>query len=351
MTMLSTIWKNVWLQHGRLVFDQDFFESIRKYVVANSTSAVNIINNILLLRRGPIKKFTLNIFLEPKLQQSDIERWCHFLSRNVIEELTLHLFVVRSTLKLPSNFILVFDSVELKWSVNGVSSTIPNLEKLAFLGGCEGMDKFEIIAPKLESLSHISAYSGFEPRWFALQLKRIKSLCLSGTWRCAAAVLNSSTAINLQIMELHHLRFSCEKQIATAMALLQKSPNLCELGIRAGTPSWSDYEEDALKHLEDLDHYFINQDMKMFSTVKIEGFNGSRFEVLFVKSVFTKCPALERVVIHPAWIGSITYALMGMNNILRELTCFHRASPNAQLVILEHKSTNNLVGYNAVDDI
>nr|GMD29306.1 F-box/FBD/LRR-repeat protein At1g13570-like [Ipomoea batatas] len=101
MVMLSTLWKNVWLQHGRLVFDQDFFQSIQNYVAENSTSVVNIINNILLLRRGPVKKFTLNINIQPKLHQSDIEWWCSFLSRNGIEGLTLHLFVLRSMIKLP----------------------------------------------------------------------------------------------------------------------------------------------------------------------------------------------------------------------------------------------------------
>nr|GLL33723.1 F-box/FBD/LRR-repeat protein At1g13570-like [Ipomoea trifida] len=178
MAMLSTLWKNVWLQHGTLVFDEDFFQSIQNYVAENSTSAVNIINNILLLRGGPVKKFTLNINIKPMLQQSDVERWCSFLSRNGIEELTLHLFVLRTNAPciFPGVTSLDFESVEL----NGVASTVPNLEKLAFLGDCEGMDKFEIIAPKLESLCHISGYSGFEPTWFAVQLNRIKTLCLSG---------------------------------------------------------------------------------------------------------------------------------------------------------------------------
>nr|GLL33722.1 F-box/FBD/LRR-repeat protein At1g13570-like [Ipomoea trifida] len=89
MAILSTLWKNVWLQHGRLVFDKAFFRSIQNYIAENSTSALNIIYNILLLHRGPVKKFTLKIYLELKLQQSDIEWGCHFLSRNGIEELTL----------------------------------------------------------------------------------------------------------------------------------------------------------------------------------------------------------------------------------------------------------------------
>nr|GLL29775.1 F-box/FBD/LRR-repeat protein At1g13570-like [Ipomoea trifida] len=111
MAMLSTLWKNVWLQHGQLVFDEDFFQSIQNYVAENSTSVVNIINNILLLRRGPVKKFTLNINIKPMLQQSDVERWCSFLSRNGIEELTLHLFVLRSMLKLP---ICIFSCPTIK---------------------------------------------------------------------------------------------------------------------------------------------------------------------------------------------------------------------------------------------
>ncbi|XP_019159772.1 PREDICTED: uncharacterized protein LOC109156381 [Ipomoea nil] len=133
-------------------------------------------------------------------------------------------------------------------------------------------------------------------------------------------------------MELHNLSFSSEEQIATAMTLLQKSPNLCELRIGAAM-AWSQFEEDTMKHLEDPDRYFINQDMKKLRTVKIDGFNGSKLEVLFMKSVFSKCHALERLVIHPAC--RITYALMAMN-ILRELMCVPCASPNAQLVFLEH---------------
>nr|GMD03899.1 F-box/FBD/LRR-repeat protein At1g13570-like [Ipomoea batatas] len=48
---------------------------------------VDIINNILIFRAGPVKKFTL--YVEHYYRQSDLDRWCLFLSRNGVEELII----------------------------------------------------------------------------------------------------------------------------------------------------------------------------------------------------------------------------------------------------------------------
>nr|GMD22814.1 F-box/FBD/LRR-repeat protein At1g13570-like [Ipomoea batatas] len=60
--LLSTHWNHVWLRHGRLVFDADFFQCVSSKGKADKVTAlVNIINNILLLHDGPIKTFALHI--------------------------------------------------------------------------------------------------------------------------------------------------------------------------------------------------------------------------------------------------------------------------------------------------
>nr|GLL31338.1 F-box/FBD/LRR-repeat protein At1g13570-like [Ipomoea trifida] len=114
--LLSTQWKHVWLHHGRLVFDTHFLECLRKCEGDKSVGLVNVINQILLNRASPVKKFSLCIScpeLEgPKPQQSDIDRWCLYLSRNGVEELNITIF--GEQYKLPSCIILCRTIKQLK---------------------------------------------------------------------------------------------------------------------------------------------------------------------------------------------------------------------------------------------
>nr|GME11416.1 F-box/FBD/LRR-repeat protein At1g13570-like [Ipomoea batatas] len=85
--LLSTHWNDVWLQHGRLTFDYDFIYSVEQGDNDKCRTLVDIINNILLFRAGPVKKFTL--YVEHYYRQSDLDRWCLFLLRNGVEELII----------------------------------------------------------------------------------------------------------------------------------------------------------------------------------------------------------------------------------------------------------------------
>nr|GMD42822.1 F-box/FBD/LRR-repeat protein At1g13570-like [Ipomoea batatas] len=90
--LLSRHWNDVWLQHGRLVFDMEFLESVQQCQDDEGRTLVKIVHNILFFRAGPIKKFTLQLLCDgPKPQQSTFDRWCRFLSRNGVEELNLSL--------------------------------------------------------------------------------------------------------------------------------------------------------------------------------------------------------------------------------------------------------------------
>nr|GLL33360.1 F-box/FBD/LRR-repeat protein At1g13570-like [Ipomoea trifida] len=100
--MLSKHWNDVWLQHGQLVFDSDFLESVEQWYDGEGRTLVNVINNILFFRDGPVKKFTLRIsYDDPTPQQSDFDRWCLFLSRNGVEELKICLHTDAEEYKLP----------------------------------------------------------------------------------------------------------------------------------------------------------------------------------------------------------------------------------------------------------
>ncbi|XP_031122585.1 F-box/FBD/LRR-repeat protein At1g13570-like isoform X2 [Ipomoea triloba] len=342
--VLSKSWNDVWLQHGRLAFDWDFLLTVPQCRDNYARTLVNIINNILFSRVWPVKKFTLQIsYNDPWPAQSDIDRWCLFLSRNGVEELNISLdssddweeyklpfcllscrtikqLIVRGpSIDLPVNACgifsnvtsLAFYNVEFKCSVSGIGFSIsfPNLEKMAF-GYCRGIDKFEIGQPKLEMLSVIgSMYDVVDSRWLAPHMKAIKTLWLSDSSLWGMDVSVFPTAINLQVMKLYELNCSVRKHLFVAMQLLQKCPNLCELHISAnateyifGYHCWKDEEEAASRLLEDPNDGFVIQDLKMLNTIKIESFkiesfSESAFETLFMKILLSKSPTLERVVI------------------------------------------------------
>ncbi|XP_019159757.1 PREDICTED: F-box/FBD/LRR-repeat protein At1g13570-like isoform X2 [Ipomoea nil] len=362
--LLSTHWNDVWLQHGRLAFDLKFLQSVQQKRCQDDDgrTLVNIINNILFFRAGPVKKFTLQIrtSIDPKPQQCDFDKWCLFLSRNGVEELyislasyveeyklpfcllscrTIKQLIVRSLfIYLPVNAVgifsnvtsLAFFAVKFKRSVHGIASSIsiPKLEKLA-LELCDGINKFEISPPKLEILSVIDSIKDVvESRWLAPHLKAIKTLWLCGFSLKCMDVSMFSTAINLQVMKLYELSFGFGKQLAVAMQLVQKCPNLCELGIMANESGRRDDKEAASRLLEDPKGCFSIQELKMLNTIKIESFSESALKMLFMKILLSKSPSLEKVVIMKSWDMNASE----VSKVLRKLECFPRASPNAQIV-------------------
>ncbi|XP_019153508.1 PREDICTED: F-box/FBD/LRR-repeat protein At1g13570-like [Ipomoea nil] len=360
--LLSRHWNDVWLQHGQLALDRKFFKSVRKRQDDEGRTRVNIINNIIFLRTGPIKKFTLHIpCANPMPQQSDFDRWCRFLSRNGVEELDLLLYndlepeyqlpfcllscrtikqlkVQGPSIDLPVNACDIFSNVtsleffyvEFKRGVNGIASSIsiPKLEKLSFKH-CVGINKFEISPPKLEILCVISSMHGvvIESRWLAPHLKLIKTLWLSGpSLMCMDASMFPS-AINLQVMKLYGLNFGCPKQLAVVMQLLTKCPNLCELHILESEFGLKDDKEVASRLLEDPNSCFVSHELKILNTIKIESNCASALQMLFIIMLLSKSPALERFILK----------FWGMNapevrKIQRKLECFPRASSNAHIV-------------------
>ncbi|XP_019150473.1 PREDICTED: F-box/FBD/LRR-repeat protein At1g13570-like isoform X1 [Ipomoea nil] len=156
-------------------------------------------------------------------------------------------------------------------------------------------------------------------------------------------VASFPTAINLQVIKLYSLKFANEKQLKGVLQLLQKSPNLCELDI-TGTCSDDDIEDEhredndiedehleaASRLLKGPESCIINQNLKMLKIIKIELFCGFTIEMLFVKMLLSKSPILERVVITESYYIKDSYTVI---KFLKELVCFPRASPKAQIVI------------------
>ncbi|XP_031121937.1 F-box/FBD/LRR-repeat protein At1g13570-like isoform X2 [Ipomoea triloba] len=118
--LLSTHWNDVWLRLGRLAFDKHFFCDIRK-CSGKSIVPYKIITYILLQRVQPVKKFSLHLsaLFDPTLEQSNLDEWCLYLSRNGIEE--LHISCSNHCYKLPFCIVSCPTIKQLElWELDGL---------------------------------------------------------------------------------------------------------------------------------------------------------------------------------------------------------------------------------------
>ncbi|CAH9119659.1 unnamed protein product [Cuscuta europaea] len=282
MAVLSTCWKHAWYAHGQLVFDLDFFSYFPQYHSEDEPiDCTEIINRCLMLRTGPVKKFTLVIshFEDYNLHRkilsplsADIDRWCLFLSRNGIEELHISIDILKETYTLhdcivtcptikrlalgaldfgfpvnsqsvfPGVTSLAFDYVSFQPDLTGTVYSVPNLENLSF-DNCPRIQNFVISAPKLKCLTtdrNFRRVTDF--RWFVLHFAVISTLHLHldllSVSPDAVAAQTFPNATNLRVVVIHNASFFGAEHFTFVIELIQKCPKLCELGIE----TW-DYTE------------------------------------------------------------------------------------------------------------
>ncbi|CAH9096276.1 unnamed protein product [Cuscuta epithymum] len=371
MALVSNQWKNVWLQHDRLVFDEEFFGWIAQCLSLDDdfSAAFSVMNHILMLRVGPIKMFVLEVSSwNPTPLQSDIDRWCIYLSRNGIEELHLTIFESISSpgvpKKLPvciissltlihleldgftfaypakaSNFFpvlksLEFRSVDFMPSVSGIVFDIPNLEHLAIYL-CDNIHNFVIKAPKLKNLIVYPTWKFDKWKWFELHFPVIQALVLSThSFACTDRdiALALPAALNLRMIELDNFKFIWGKHFVFALLLIQKCPKLSKLKIVQEEDDilcfMENGENDASP--EDSEDCLIKKDLEMLKTLKVESFCGTRLEVLFIKTILLKSPTLKEVIIVEARAN--VDATKALNISKEELLSFSCASAKAQIV-------------------
>ncbi|CAH9104878.1 unnamed protein product [Cuscuta epithymum] len=365
--LLSTSWKDVWYHHGQLLFGTDFFSFFRSNRChRGGVGPINTINNVLMLRAGQVNKFEVQIhhWDDPIPEQSDLDRWCLFLSRKGIEELeisitlpglqytlpncilscpTIRQLVLRGFLLdcpvsprivFPAVKLLVFDGVEFRPNVRGTVSSIPNLEELV-LCPCDGTNNFVFNALKLEGLG-VDVFPCVTDEWgcYALHLAQVKTLYLSADplWVKSDAITSPvfPIAINLEILKVRGFSFACKKDVCLALQFLQKCPKLMDLRIDGRS------SEDVIVSLSEDppdEDFIIVKDLVMLKTVKIRPFHGYKQEMHYVKSILLKSPVLEELVIMDSCNVNASVSL----KIARELMSFPRASPKARLVFMDYQ--------------
>lgn len=382
--LLSTQWKDVWLRHCRLFFDWDLNQNRSGRKRGRASNKVNkppvyvkMISDILFLRAGPVKKFKLVIpSFAHRPMQSDLEWWCSYLSRNGIEELHLNFPTVdyetgepTDRYKLP---VCIFSCQTIKQLIlegfdfdclasarlrsvfphltslemvkcvvsmhhpGGTAPRIPNLEELYFVD-CVHIEIFLISAPKLITLEVCDLSLGADWKWLESHFGVIKELFINAdiilSKHAGVAEPSFPIALNLEEIILYDFSFD-EEATTTFIHLLKKCPNLHKLTTTIRDESQdSDDEETAPRMLEDPSSWFTDQDLRKLKTMKVDSFEGSRQEMLFVKAILLNSPALEKLLIEES--DDIYISPPFKLKYSRELLSFPRTSPTAKVVFME----------------
>ncbi|CAH9103837.1 unnamed protein product [Cuscuta epithymum] len=265
-SVLSTVWRDVWLSLSQLIFDTNFFIHIHDRYIAESTMFV--INKILMRHNKPIRKFVFhfdNFFWakrDKKTSWVELDEWLLYLTRNGVEELDLSFGSSAYAYVLP-NFIFSCSTLK-KLCLHGVfvepinvSCIFPNVTSLCLKRiqfdsknlfysptdlpmleslECGDISGFNMTAPKLRSLKISNVFNmtshGVLP--FTLDLKPISSLHLD---HCSAKDIikefrrlgKQGTMLNVGCLKLCLRVLSDE--ISAFIKLLQMCPNLYKLDI------------------------------------------------------------------------------------------------------------------------
>ncbi|XP_031121011.1 F-box/FBD/LRR-repeat protein At1g13570-like [Ipomoea triloba] len=361
--VLSSIWRDVWLSLTQLNFDHKFFLYINnkhrrasKYV-KKSAASLYVINKVLLLHKGTIRKFVLCFYnvgiLAIRSRSYDFDEWLLLVTQKGVEEIYIRFeekayrlpgcIFSCSTLKRLHLYGVIVDPINLPCILPNVASLcfewvdfgpincldcaidVLALEDLSFIS-CKNTFYFDITAPKLRSLTIKSGSSNELGKFLPvnLDLRSIYTLDLGG---CVQGFVKEFTKMGFRL-NVKYLKLSCyeefytqsDRSFSVLVHLLRLCPKLCKLLRSVATEC-----VDALLELHD-----VAQTNTMLHALKFISFIGSHSEMLFIKKLLASFSTLERVVI----VREKYYCKKDSTEIMQELWNLHVASTKTKIIIV-----------------
>ncbi|KAK2398453.1 F-box/FBD/LRR-repeat protein [Trifolium repens] len=383
-SILSTKWRYKWATLPNLVFDSQCISETSEDLLDIKSKLSRIIDHVLLLHSGPIKKFKLSH--RELIGVTDIDRWTLHLTRRPVKEFVLeiwkgqrykiptclfscqglhHLELFNCWLKPPSTFqgFRNLKSLDLQHvtlaqdAFENLISSCPMLERLTLMN-FDGFNHLNICAPNLQffdiggkfddisfentsqlAVVSIGLYVNFECNQsrlhgrssnlveFLNHLPRIQRLEIQSYFLKYLAMGVVPVKLPTPCIDLSYLsiriNFNDSKEISAALCLLRNSPNLRELEILARP------EEQPIPfahHPYCWDDVYLDWPVMRVQHVRLDGIFGIKPELDFINFLLQYSPVLEKMAVKPALnVGP---------ELMKELLRFRRASPRAEVAYL-----------------
>ncbi|XP_038714539.1 F-box/FBD/LRR-repeat protein At1g13570-like isoform X2 [Tripterygium wilfordii] len=382
--VLSKIWRFKWLYLSELVFDEIFSGTSPGNSVLSTNKIWSRIYEILLLHRGPLRKFVISI---PELiSGSRIYRIILFLSQKDIQECTFslkpgiyyelpstlfsctqltHLNLSQCEFRRPPEFTGFSNLISVDFNRVDIStlafrtflSKCPLLQRLK-LDYLSEMDHLDIDAPNLKYLYLSGIFESIcfknTPLLSTLIIKNVEYWSLSG-YGYVFDVFDSLPMIEhlvvgypflmnlmageipeklpttfLKCLELSDLALKYKEVASFALCLIRSFPNLQKLRVK-GCPCVDNLEDltspESLVKAQEPWEDSLNQ----LRVVMMDVFCGTWPELEFLKYLLAKSLVLEKIFIQPP---PKTEAKTGLK-ILKDVLRLRRASPRAEIIYLD----------------
>lgn len=383
-SILSSGWRYEWSTLPELIFRRECFECPECQTQTEfERKFVKVVDQVLLLHRGPIHTFKLSVDVE---SCADMDRWILFLSRNGIKNFTLdiwkgqvyklpscllscadlnYLELYRCNFSPPPSFkgfskLTVMDIQGINFTEYGLRilmSQCPSLRKLVLMN-IVGYTRVKLCARVLEDLSIEGEFEDLHfkstPLLAVVSIKLLNivrdQLVTSGTSCRIVKVLGHLPSIErLELLEhtlqnlavddvpvclpvicpVKHLtvdiNFEDIQQMLAAFCIFRSSLVLQKLYIKA-------FSVDN-KSAASADGFWegsgegFSCTFSHLQVVEVTGFTGITSEVKLIEFVLANAPVLERLQI------KFKENVGNMVNMFRELIRFRRISPKAEIFV------------------
>ncbi|TMX03595.1 hypothetical protein EJD97_015654 [Solanum chilense] len=387
--VLSQKWVHFWAMHPILVLDGEFFRKISGSIKLTKDGFSGLIDNIVFRHVGSIVKFSLDLSTIYYNNNRDLGHWLIWVTSKCVKELTLknhkhkhyilpfcvfdcptltYLDVTNFIVKLPSSktlfpnlLELTLKSIKFRPAKANYVLNAPFLTSLTLIS-CNGVHLLTIFAPRIKFLTINDSHdicANFFVNFSNVRelLFREESYYEEGrfiTWSDLLSLCPNLTRLVLNNSCIQHLgaeyfpkRFDQSipyhlehitlcvtfldlNQVYDILALIRRSPNLRSLEIDVFNTLREINIGEVIHYLEDPK--CIDQQFEKLEFVELRKFEGTHFELMFLKKILGYSPSLSRIIVEPSDDIDVAEIL----DLYEELMMFLKASPRVKVVVAPH---------------
>ncbi|XP_058740359.1 putative FBD-associated F-box protein At3g50710 isoform X2 [Vicia villosa] len=318
-SILSKKWRYMWTSAPHLCYDDDFFERFLR-LRDPDTVVCKIIMDVLMLRNGPVCKFSIDEsgYCGSLFSMENINMWIPFMSKDIKHlELETYCIPEDENKKMPdilfSFLVLVLygaKSICLKEAKNLIDFTLKAYRTRSLIKSLPKIKKFS-----LGKLMQQYPYAGIPPNHVIPPYADIPPMLLTSSFS------------SLEYLKLEDFNFNDKEDILYVVSALKSAPRLIELIIK-----------QRFSKVDTTQVFDLSKELKSLScclklqTVKVYTGDCSQYAMSLIKSILANSPLLKILTFYFCSYHRLDSRML--LKISQDLLMMKRASPGAQVNFL-----------------